>query len=220
MRPVLSTSTKVCPGMVPPPIPQRITPYALATRLPGSESRGVWTPLAEPSLAHAWTESGEMLSNSTPRVWKSLLFCRSTTCCMQPAQVEPMLKYRSTASRPRNSPSETLPPWAEGRLNAGAGSPIWGPSSADGGDPAVPPPPQAADARPRRASAAARNDPRILIATPPAWSDVARTPRRRSRLGHSAPPGCGPVRRSGGGPAHGPRAEDDQRHEDQQAGEP
>src|SRR6266542_1425924 len=138
-----------------------------------------------------------MLSSSTPRAWKSLLFCRSTTCRMQPVQVEPMLKYRSTALR-RNSPSETVPPWAAGRLNAGAGSPTRGPAPEGGGDPALPPPPQAADARPRRAIAAARNEPRILIAAPPAWPDAARTPRRRSRRGHSAPPGCGPAHRSGG----------------------
>src|SRR6266542_1514186 len=139
-----------------------------------------------------------MLSSSTPRAWKSLLFCRSTTCRMQPVQVEPMLKYRSTALR-RNSPSETVPPWAEGRLNAGAGSPTrrLAPPG-DDGDTALPLPPQAADARPRRAIAAARNEPRILIAAPPAWPDAARTPRRRSRCGHSAPPGCGPAHRSGG----------------------
>src|SRR6266540_3366828 len=134
----------------------------MATRLLASESRGVWTALAVAAVAQAWTESGEMLRNSTPRAWKSLLFCRSTTCCMQPAQVEPMLKYRSTALRPRNSPSETGPPWAEGRLNAGAGSPTRGLAPpGDDGDTALPPPPQAADARPRSAIAAARNDPRI-----------------------------------------------------------
>lgn len=34
-----------------------------------------------------------------------------------------MLKYRRTGSRPLNSGRRKLPPWAEGRVNAGAESP-------------------------------------------------------------------------------------------------
>src|SRR5439155_11024787 len=158
-------------------IPQRITPYALATRFPASDRVGAWIPMAASSFAHAWVESGEMLRTSTPRVWKSLLLCRSTTCCMHPPQPGPMLKYRRTALRPRNWARETGPPSAEGSVNAGAASPTRRAAVFAGVDPLL----QAAPDITTSTRAVARRESHLgLISTPPGWPDGAETPPRRS----------------------------------------
>jgi hypothetical protein len=75
---------------------QSTIPYLSQTALFASESIGNEIPISAPSSRHASTGSGERLRSWIPRPLNASLFCRSTTCCMQPSQPGPMLKYSST----------------------------------------------------------------------------------------------------------------------------